>query len=259
MRKIWLVIMIVSSLFIVSMNSVLADDELTLQDVAGDVYDSDNEKNVTSKPSIDIRQAVVSIQSTTITITITMEDVIEDDGNILYFKYSYDPEFIEQLYNMSEEELMELEEILGSSLVGYAIFLSSSDDSYSIFYVNGEALVYDEDFNSLPNDFSVQGNDLSISFELNNADEEIAVIDVITFDFPDAEHFGYSDEAYGEFDAGDGDTENGDGTGDDGNQDAGDDNGSSGGIGGSAILIFVAVIAVICIVGVAIVIFIIRR
>ena len=75
--------------------------------------------------------------------------------------------------------------------------------------------------------------------------------EILNADFSEIDLEYLADEIYSESD-----TENGD-TGDTGGQDTGDDN--SGGLDNSTILIFIAIIASICIIGVAAVIFMIRR
>ena len=108
MRKIWLVGLIAFSLFAVSMNSVVADDELTLQDEAGDVYDYIADENTTEKPNIDIRQLTVSIEGNTITFELVVEGIIEDKGNIGIFRIYVDEDYLEELTSsMNDTELEE--------------------------------------------------------------------------------------------------------------------------------------------------------
>ena len=118
-----------------------------------------------------------------------------------------------------------------------------------------EVLIFDiENYELFEGDFSADGDTLTVSFEYNSTEEFLsayALTSEITADLNE-----YSDEATGEFDTGDGDT----GDVDTGDGDTGDqDTGGSGIFDSSAILIFIAVIAVICIVGVAVIIYIIRR
>ena len=256
MKKIWIVGLIVCSLFVVSMNSVVADDEITLQDEAGDVYDYIADENTTEKPNIDIRQLTYSKEDKTVTLTLTVEGSIEKLGYIDTFRILIDEDYFEELYStMGEEEFEEYLVMLDSDLVGYTFLISTSENYYSIFYVNDEVLVYDQDIEFIESEFSVDGDNLTISFDLYNATEELTEIisETIETTYSDDDYGEYSDDISGIFgDGGDADT-------DDDDSGETDDNNGSGGSDNSAILIFIAIIVVICIVGVAAVIFMIRR
>jgi len=248
MKKIWIVGLMVFSLFAVSMSSVVADDEIILTDEAGDVYDYDAAENTTEKPNIDIRQLTVSIEGNTITFELVVEGIIGDKGNIGIFRIYVDEDYLEEITSSMNDA--ELEEFLNDTeMISYSFSLESLENSYTIMYVNGETLAFDLNFELFESDFSVDEDKLTISFEYDGEDE-FAAIYALTSEIA-ADSNEYSDEIDGEFD-----TENGD-TGDTGGQDTGDDN--SGGLDNSAILIFIAIIASICIIGVAAVIFMIRR
>ena len=254
MKKIWIVGLIIFSLFVVSMNSAVADDEITLTDEAGDVYDYIADENTTEKPNIDIRQLTYSKEGNTITFELVVEGIIEDKGNIGIYRIYVDDAYLEELTSSMNDT--ELEEFFNDTeIVAYSFSLESLENSYTIMYVNGEALAFDLNFQLFESDFSVDEDKLTISFEYDGEDE-FATIYALTSEAT-ADLNEYSDEIYGEFDSENGDTGDGD-DGDAGDQDTGDDNGS-GGTDNTTFLFFIAIIAAICIIGVAVLIFVIRR
>ncbi len=130
------------------------DEEEIIVDPFGDVYvftmDSD-ELNVTDeKPNIDIKKVTYAKDNGNKEVTLTIEvyGVIEDRGNL------------------DSDDLNSL------NLVAYSLSLSTSQDSYEIFYINKTCQLSYSDYTSVNiTDFSVDGGNLTIQFDLLNADE----------------------------------------------------------------------------------------
>jgi len=251
MKKILILALVACSLFVVSMNSVVADDEIILTDEAGDVYDYIADENTTEKPNIDVRQLTYSKEGNTITFELVVEGIIEDKGNIGIFRIYVDEDYLEELTSSMDDT--ELEEFLNDTeMISYSFSLEFLENSYTVMYVNGETLAFDLNYELFESDFSVDEDKLTISFEYVGEDE-FAAIYALTSEIA-ADLNEYSDEIYGEFDSENGDT----GDGDTGGQDTGDDD-ESGGTDNTTFLFFIAIIAAICIIGVAVIVFIIRR
>jgi len=257
MRKIWIVGLIVCSLFVVSMNSVVADDEITLTDEAGDVYDYIADENTTEKPNIDIRQLTYSKEGRTVTLTLTVEGSIENLGYMDYFRLTLDPEgFYEELIlTMNEAEIEEYMITIASDYIAYVFIFGNSENIYSVIYTNNEVLITDDNSDQIEGDFSVTDDKLSISFDLHNDTEDISEIEAGTMEssYSDDDYAEYSDDISGIFGDGD-DTDT-----DDGDSGETDNNNGSGGADNTTFLFFIAIIATICIIGVAVLIFVIRR
>ncbi len=265
MKKIWIVGLMVFSLFAVSMNFVVADDEITLTDETGDVYDLysyDEDAYVTHSENIvvdniDISSLTYSRNGKIITLRLQVVGNIENRGDIN-----------DLLYEGTE----------AVDVTAYLLSLLTDNQYYVIYYANNKCqLTYYEDLSEEGGDaenitdFSVEDDLLTVSFELNSTEEtyeevlatsmymyspDLSDIEDIDYDdISDLSELGWeylADEIYSESD-----TENDD-TGDAGDQDTGDDN-SSGGTDNTTFLFFIAIIAAICIIGVAVLIFIIRR
>lgn len=256
MKKIWIVGLMAFSLFAVSMNSVVADDEITLTDEAGDVYDYIADENTTEKPNIDIRQLTYSKEGRTVTLTLTVEGSIENLGYMDYFRLNFDTDYYEELLlTMNETEFGEYYITISSDYIAYFFIFNNSENIYSVVYVNDEVLIIDDNSDQMEGNFSVTGGKLSISFDFYNDTEDMSEIAAFAMEssYSDDDYTEYSDDISGIFSDGD-DTDT-----DDGDSGETDNNNDSGGLDNSAILIFIAIIAVICIVGVAAVIFVIRR
>lgn len=261
MKKIWIVGLMAFSLFAVSMNFVVADDEITLTDDEGDVYDFlsyDGETYVNHSENIDIDN--IDITSLTysrngkiITLKLQVVGNIENRGSI-------------------DDLLSEGDEVI--DVAAYLFTFLTDSQYYVVYYVNNtcqltyyEDLLGDEGDTENITDFSVEYDLLTISFELNSTEEiyeeflatsmyvyspDLSNIDDENIsDFSEIDMEYLLDEIYSGSDTENGDTEDTD------DQDTGDDN--SGGFSSSAVLIFIAVIAAICIIGVAVIIFVIRR
>lgn len=238
--------------FIASMNVVIAQYSETFLDPNDDVIkqeyseiDVNITENVTNKPYIDIRELVCSRNYRKVTLELTVGDSIKDLGDIRLL----DEEYLEQLdETMDYDELMEL---FSQTTVSYSIDLFSSDNEYVIMYVNKNVLIFDGDFNSLEaSPPVVSDNTLTISFNLPSSKENLTGIAANT---NEGGILGLSDinyyddmpitECNDEAPVG----------GDDNNGDENKDGSESG------LTVFIALIVVFVIAGIAVVVYLIRR
>jgi len=153
MKKIFIVGLIVCSFFIVSISPVIAITEThTITDIEGDVADEYG-TNVSSSPTInikniDIREMTYSRQDKRITLTLTVYGNIQDTGNI-----------------------DEVESFTGTNYVVYILLLYTSNESYTIYYVNKECRIAYQDIIDNISDFSVAGSTLTVPFDLLSNNE----------------------------------------------------------------------------------------
>jgi PKD repeat protein len=162
LKKLWVITMIVSSLFYIATFSVEAAD-VTISDGMGDVTSIDyltGESNVVSGTvgdltvdNLDLIQATYTKQGTQGTVSVQVTGIIEDRGKVI------DP-FSEDLSD-------------AFNTVNYEFSLTTSEQDYLISYSNktGTLQYADEQINLTSSDFSVVGNTLSITFTLTSADE----------------------------------------------------------------------------------------
>ena len=256
MKKILIPVLIACSLFVVSMSSVLAADETeTITDDEDYVIDwlSETEEDmfVSNKPNIDIVKVIYERQDDVITLTLTVKGEIEDRGDI---------------------DAIGGEAIEDIDYVSYVFALYMSEAEYGIYYVNGRCqlgyyLPSDDEpslENISENDFSVDGSNLTISFALKNTSETYESMEVVTEEakLSSTTYEWFVDYAPDFEEGGDGNGDDDDDGDDDGDDDVdGDGNGNTGtdDSSNSGILLFVAVIGVIAVIGVAVLVYIIRR
>jgi hypothetical protein len=161
LKNLWVITMIVSSLFLIATFSVEAAD-VTIRDGTGDVSSVDyltGETNViTNSPDIDVDnidliQATYTQQGTQATVSLQVKGNIENRGKIL------DP--------YSEDIL----DVLNT--VEYGFQLITSEQDYSVSYSNetGQLVYGNEQINLTSSDFSVVGDTLTIIFSLISAEE----------------------------------------------------------------------------------------
>jgi hypothetical protein len=161
LKNLWVITMIVSSLFLIATFSVEAAD-VTIRDGTGDVSSVDyltGETNViTNSPDIDVDnidliQATYTQQGTQATVSLQVKGNIENRGKIL------DP--------YSEDIL----DVLNT--VEYGFQLITSEQDYSVSYSNetGQLIYGNEQINLTSSDFSVVGDTLTIIFSLISAEE----------------------------------------------------------------------------------------
>jgi len=161
LKNLWVITMIVSSLFLIATFSVEAAD-VTISDGTGDVSSVDyltGETNViTNSPDIDVDnidliQATYTQQGTQATVSLQVKGNIENRGKII------DP--------YSEDIL----DVLNT--VEYGFQLITSEQDYLVSYSNetGQLIYGNEQINLTSSDFSVVGDTLAISFTLTSANE----------------------------------------------------------------------------------------
>ncbi|HWR27532.1 MAG TPA: PKD domain-containing protein [Candidatus Thermoplasmatota archaeon] len=159
--KLWLVTMIVSSLFLIATFSVQAAD-VTITDIIEDVssvdYITQGTTVVTSNPyidvaNIDIVKATYSQQGTQATVTIQVRGSIENRGKIID---DYDQDSFNDL-----------------NFVEYDFSLSTSEQDYTISYANQTGQISNgiDTTNLTSSDFTVAGDTLTIVFPLTSATE----------------------------------------------------------------------------------------
>ena len=254
--------LILCSFFIASMNVVIAQYSETFLDPKDDVIkqvytdtDVNITENVTNKPNIDIREFVCSRNYRKVTLKITVTGEIENIGDMLIWRLISDLEFFEEYTaGMSEEEINDLlfGLIEGADVMQYYFILGTSADDYTIIYINNEILVLDGEFKSLEaSPPIVSGDKLTISFNLPSSKENLTEIFVFTNEggiIPDLGEINYYDEipiteCNDEAPVG----------GDDNNGDENKDDAESG------LTVFIALIVIIAIAGIAVVVYLIRR
>lgn len=253
--------MILCSFLISSMNFAVAVNVTTLTDDVGDVgivdIDTGGFTEVSDREYLDITKLVCSRDYRKVTIELTVDGDIMDKGDILIWRLIFDTDFFEEYTaGMTEEEANSvLLELAAKDWVQYTFDLvtynSDIDDlkSYSMIYVNKEILILDDEANLIDDGISsVNGGTLTISFNLPSANENMSEIAVLADDFSQMGELDYMDfeGIYGEVDDPLGGSSN--------NGDNGGEEGS-----GSGLLIFVSLIVILLIVGIAVVIFLIRR
>jgi PKD repeat protein len=159
-NNLWLIAMILSSLFVVATFSVQAAETIT--DVTGDVssvdYSTYETTIVTSSPDInvdnlDIVKATYTQQGTQATVTLQVRGSIENRGKFI------DPMSEDYNYNLN--------------FVEYDFEITTSEQAYTINYVNQSGQFSDgiETRNLTSSDFSVVGDTLSLTFLLTSAAE----------------------------------------------------------------------------------------
>lgn len=174
-----LILFIVCSFFLATTLAVAADETITLYDEKDDViyYDelTGEEIETDQKPNIDIRELTYSRTGQRITLSLTVEGIIENRGSLDAFLTG---------------------DTLEHDLVLYSIMLSTTEDMYTIIYVNNVCNYSDLDASSNITDFTVQNSILTVSFDLKNDTEVYESIIGMTMDIKISatEYELYSDE-----------------------------------------------------------------
>jgi PKD repeat protein len=168
-KSLLIIAMMVSSLVLIATVSVQAANE-TITDPIGDVGSVNFETGVTDTityhpdvtiSNLDITEITYTNNAGTVTLTLQVNGVIENRGNI------------EDYQNPENFNL---------NMIGYLISLTTSEENYLVTYVNKSCqLIYQDGtiLNLTASDFSVSDNTLSVTFTLNDLTE--------TYDSLDAE------------------------------------------------------------------------
>jgi hypothetical protein len=154
-KKILIVAMMVSSLFLVSIATVeAADVPIVIVDEDDDVYDTLGNDTTNDYPNIDIVKVEYERDGTQVTVTLTVKGIIEDLGSL------------------EGEEL--------GDIVSYGVSLETSDDTYMIGYVNQSCFIQTSQLFENLTDFSVDESVLVAHFEVNNTDETFVALSAET-------------------------------------------------------------------------------
>jgi len=260
MKKTLILGLIVCSLLVVSMNSVVAEEPVTITDDEGDV--TDGLEIVTSSENIDvdnidILEVTYSRDGKSVTFTLKVKGIIENRGDIDDVTSDFDKDI---------------------DVIMYSLFLETSDEIYEIDYINNECQITNYstlDTVEIPDsDFSVDNDILTVSFDLNSTGETCESISAMTIyikmpDLSDVDPEDYDDyldlieelydDAMGEYGDGDDDDKDDDSDGANGNTDDTSGDTDKDDSSDSGLLLFGAVIATIFIIGVVVIVYIIRR
>ncbi len=250
-RKLILSLLMICSLFIVSTSAVLAADEtITIPDDEDDVLTYDElgeELIVDDKPNIDIVAVKYEKQDSLITLTLTVKGSIENKGDL------------DDLENFENYEY----------LYYFVELVTSGDVLYQLIYMNTQCvLTYsssesEEDFemvNLTEDNFSVDGSNLIMTFPLVDDNEVYASLQAVaTYEKGDLDSYEYyEDVVLSEIEDGN----NGNDTGDNGSNGTepptnGDSNQKD--TSNTNLFLFAGIIIAVVVIGVAVLVYIIRR
>ena len=173
--KILILAMLVSSLLVISISSVVAVDEYeVITDGTGDVVDFVTQETVDDHTDIDVENIDITElkyerEDKSVTLTLKVDGIIENRG---------------ELSDISEYGLPDDLLDLNVNTVGYVFMLLTSNDTYQIAYANNTCqVVYLTEFeiiNLTEDDFSVDVDTLTISFEVGTTNETYESISVTT-------------------------------------------------------------------------------
>jgi PKD repeat protein len=160
LKNLWIITMMVSSLFLIATFSVEAE---TITDGTGDVssinYNGDTVL-ITYSPEIDVDdldliEATYTLQGTQVTLTLQVAGLIKDQGEFFDFN----------------SENFDMNSTL--NYVEYGFHIITSSDDYVLEYINRTCnFTSNAGSQNLPSsDFSVNGNTLTVMFTLTSADE----------------------------------------------------------------------------------------
>jgi len=181
MKKIKLLIpaVVIISILAALFSPVAAIDENeTINDSTGDVIDLNKEDVITEHPDInvddiDIVRLTYNREDTSATLTLKVQGNIGNrgaEGDFIWF--GFDP-------NIPEDETSFN---LNLDTIAYTFVLETSADLYSILYINQSCRLINESFyepvNISDDDFSVSGDTLTITFELDSSDETYESVSV---------------------------------------------------------------------------------
>jgi len=251
-KRILIVCLILCGFLAASMNFAVAVYSETFPDDIGDVVDFDTGENVTGKDNLDIKELACNRDYRKVTLKLTVEGVIENKGDILVWRLLFDTDFFDEYTaGMTQAEKDELLlSMLQQDMVLYIFDLSTSDDIYQIIYTNNGVIILDGETNIIEEDTkSAIGNTLTISFNLPSSKENLTDIIVSASEFSNLGETSHMDDLSVEC--------NDEGpTG--GNNNSGDSNQDDSDFE-SGLTIFIALIAIIVIIGVIVAVIIIRR
>jgi len=254
--------LIIISFLAASMNFAIAVYSETFNDDPGDVIDFESGEIASGKENLDIVKLICSRDYRRVTLKLTVDDdgEIENKGDILIWRLTYDEDFAEDYFESigmtdledQTEYIMELL-LQDWTMYSFEIYTSGTadeyDNIYQVIYINNEILILDIEENVISGgEKSVSGNTLTVSFDILTSKENISEIDAVSYEYSsdDENEYVYVDEVYGECNdplVGSGDNN------------GGDDEGGSG----SGFTVFVVMIVILVVAVVAVVVYFIRR
>ncbi len=163
-KKTLIASLIFCSFLVASVGIVVAANK-TMNDASGDVLDFLTGETVTNSPNIpvsniDITKITYSKQNNEITLTLEVSGELVNRG-----------------------DLSDLEADDNVDVVAYILNLYTSDDSYTIYYVNNKCQITYESTSETQNisDFSVSDSVLTISFDLLNESETYNTMEAVSY------------------------------------------------------------------------------
>ena len=168
--------LILCSFFIVSVNVVTAYTSGPITDPTGDVYDELTGENITTKPYLDIKELVCERDYRKVTLKLTLEGSVKNQGDVRLLDEEYLIELTEKLEN-GEITMEEIQELFSQIQISYIINLGTSEDDYLVYYVNNDVLIFNSDYTPLEASSQVvNDNILTISFNLPSSKENLTLV-----------------------------------------------------------------------------------
>jgi len=184
--------LIVCSFLICSTISVVAADGI-IDDELDDVED-ENFEIVSDAPNFDIDKVTYKRdgQAVTLKLSVNEKGVIENKGSLEIFRLDQDEEYLnekmKEMEQWTEEEILEYWELLQAPFASYSFELKTEDNIYNISYVNEEYLIKDlYSTGDVQGNVDVDGNDLTVTFDLLDSGDRLVNLSVITGEFSDPE------------------------------------------------------------------------
>ena len=168
MKKLLIIEIITCVLLIAPTVSVFAGNTQSFPDEKNDVMDEWEQKQSHRYDYIDITEITFSRNGQTVTLTLTVDDNIVNKGNfsILPYIYGYESTAESTTYK--------------TDVAAYGIVLTTSNDSYSIIYVNNICNIPQTDCTYKKIDLPTIGNTLTVSFDLIHNNETCKSIEATT-------------------------------------------------------------------------------
>ena len=187
---------LVSSTISVAAAEGVIDDELDdVEDMVGDF--------TSGAPNLDIDKVTYKREGQTVTLKLSVNEngVIENKGSLELFRLDQDEDYLEEkmieMEQWTEEEILEYYEFLMGPFISYTLILKTKENNYNISYVNEEHLIKDlYSTNEVQGDVDVDGNELTITFDLIDSGDRLVNLSTITVDYSETES--YLDEVVGD-------------------------------------------------------------
>ena len=204
--KVLISALILCSFFVVSVNVVTAWTSDPITDPTGDVFDVITGENITTKPHLDIKELVCERDYRKVTLKLTLEGSVKDQGDVRFLDQEYLFELNEKLEN-GEITMEEITALFTQIQISYIINietldindLETPDNAYLVYYVNKDVLVFGDENNLEASSQVVNGNILTISFNLPSSKENLTFVEAFSSEgsLLDIDEAGFSDELIG--------------------------------------------------------------